>query len=165
MKPSLVVLALLATLVAAFFASSQISAAPSASAAPREIVYYGHIKSLVRKGSRFELRFDPAFWLTGVTASRAALQDTGSSDVPNDYYIVDEGHRLLTFLVPTTAHVTVLTRNGTGPIPATAIPVGELAQIVKGKNPRHRQLSEPKAGFWIRVAADRVGALDQQFQP
>ena len=47
----------------------------------RELVYYGHVKSLTRKGNHFELRFDPAWWLTGLTARRAALQDTGSAEV------------------------------------------------------------------------------------
>jgi hypothetical protein len=168
MKPSLIVLAAVATLVAAVFASSRTSAAPassSAAAKQREAVFYGHVKSLTPKGRRFELRFDPAWWLTGITAQRAKLQDTGSSDVPNDYYIVEEGHRLLTYLVPATGHVTVLTRRGVGPIPVTAITVAELAQIVKGKNPKHRQLTEPKAGFWIAVAGDTVISLDQQYQP
>ena len=32
---------------------------------------YGHIESLTRKGNRYELRFDPALWLTGVPAERA----------------------------------------------------------------------------------------------
>jgi hypothetical protein len=130
-----------------------------------EQTLYGHVKSLTRKGGRFELRFDPAWWLTGVPASRAALEDTGSSDVPNDDYIVDEGHRLLTYVVPATAHVTVLTR---GASMATAITVAELAQIVAGKNPKHRRLLEPKAGFWIRVGfryPSPVLSLDQQYQP
>jgi hypothetical protein len=137
-------------------------------APPRVLVQYGHVKSIVRKGRRFELRFDPAFWLSGVTAQRAAVEDKAirpGEPVSNDYYIVDESHRLLTYLVPASAHVTVLTRHGAGPIPATAIPVSELAQLVAGKNPKHRQLTEPKAGFWIRVAADTVRSLDQQYQP
>ena len=62
--------------------------------------------------------------------------------------------------------MTILTRAG---IPAnlggTPITVSELAQIVKGRNPRGRQLMEPKAGFWIRVAGDTVRSLDQQYQP
>jgi hypothetical protein len=162
MKPSLVILTAAAVLLAAVFAASRLSAAP---ASGHESVEYGHVKSLVRKGGHFELRFDPAWWLTGVTATRAKLQDTGSSDVPNDYYIVDESHRTFTYIVPATARVTVLTRRGTGPIPATAISVSELAQIVKGKNPKHRQLTEPKAGFWLRIAGDSVRSLDQQYQP
>jgi hypothetical protein len=157
-KLSLVFLTAVAVLVTAVSASSSV-------AKQRDVVLYGHVKSLTRKGNRFELRFDPAWWLTGLTARRAALQDTGSSDVPNDYYIVDEGHRLLTFLVPATAKVTVLTRQGVGSIPATAIPVSELAQIVKGRNPQHRQLTEPKAGFWIGLAGDTVRSLEQQYQP
>ena len=169
MKPSLVLLTAVAIIVVAVSASSGLlAAAPASSSAlakQREVVLYGHVKSLTRKGARFELRFDPAWWLTGLTAERAALQDTGSTDVPNDYYIVEEGHRLLTFVVPTTAQVSVLTRHGVGSIPATTIPVSELAQIVKGKNPQHRQLMEPKAGFWIRVAADTVRSLEQQYQP
>ena len=168
MKPSLVFLTAVAILVVAVSASSGLLAAPASSSAlakQREVVLYGHVKSLTRKGGRFELRVDPAWWLTGLTAERAALQDTGSTDVPNDYYIVEEGHRLLTFVVPTTTQVSVLTRQGVGSIPATTIPVSELAQIVKGKNPQHRQLMEPKAGFWIRVAADTVRSLEQQYQP
>jgi hypothetical protein len=157
-KPSLVLLTAVAVLVTAVSASSSV-------AKQRDVVLYGHVKSLTRKGNRFELRFDPAWWLTGLTARRAALQDSGSTDVPNDYYIVDEGHRLLTFLVPASAKVTVLTRQGVGSIPATAIPVSELAQIVKGRNPQHRQLTEPKAGFWIGVAGDTVRSLEQQYQP
>ena len=175
MKPSLVFLAAATTLVAAVSASAHLVAAPAPSSAgaklppatrPGEVVLYGHVKSLTRSGSRFQLRFDPAWWLTGLTAKRAKLEDTGSSEVPNDYYIVEEGHRLLTYFVPATAHVTILTRAG---IPAnlggTPITVSELAQIVKGRNPRGRQLMEPKAGFWIRVAGDTVRSLDQQYQP
>jgi hypothetical protein len=134
---------------------------------PREIVHYGHIKSLTQKGGRFELRFDPAQWLQGVTATRAAVEDKAiqpGEAVPNDYYIVDEGHRLLTYLVPRTAHVAIVT-SGPGPVGSTVITVGELAQIVKGKNPKHRRLMEPKAGFWIRIAVDTVRSLDQQYQP
>src|SRR2546428_9657155 len=176
MNPSFIILALAATLVVAASGSARLLAAPASSSAattlppaarPGQTTLYGHVKSLARKGDHFEMRFDPAWWLTGVTAQRAALADTGSSDVPNDYYIVEEGHRLLTYVVPTTAHVTVLTRNGVG-IPATAIPVSELAQIVKGKNPKHRQLMEPKAGFWILIGSKFPSprlSLGQQYQP
>jgi hypothetical protein len=157
-KSLLVVVAVAALLLTAVSASSSVEK-------QREVVYYGHVKSLTRKGNHFELRFDPAWWLTGVTARRAALQDTGSADVPNDYYIVEEGHRLLTFVVPVNVKAMMLTRNGTGSIPTTAIPVAELAQIVKGKNPQHRSLSQPKSGFWIRVAGDSVHSLEQQYQP
>ena len=158
MKSLLVVVAVAALLLTAVSAWSSVEK-------QREVVYYGHVKSLTRKGNHFELRVDPAWWLTGLTARRAALQDTGSADVPNDSSTIEEGHRLLTFVVPVTVNATVLTRTGTGSIPSTAIPVTELAQIVRGKNPQHRQLSQPKSGFWIRVAGDSVRSLEQQYQP
>jgi hypothetical protein len=123
---------------------------------------------MTRKAGRFEMRFDPAWWLSGVAAQRAAVEDKvirPGEAVPNDYYIVEEGHRLLTYVVPATAHVTVLTGGGAH---ATSITVSELAQIVSGKNPKHRRLSEPKAGFWIRIGVKYPNpalSLDQQYQP
>lgn len=137
--------------------------------APQEPVFYGHIKSLVRKGSRFELEFDPAWLLVGATAERAAVQDKvlePGEPVPNDSYTVEEGHRLLTFVVFPAAQVTVL---NTGLRPTT-IPVSELAQIISGKNPRHRSLFDRtnSSGFWIRVGSkypNPAVSLDQQYHP
>jgi hypothetical protein len=138
-------------------------------AAAGETTQYGHIKSLRRVGARYQLRFDPALWLGGVTAERAAVEDGAirpGQPVPNDYYIVDEGHRLLTFLVPKTARVTVLT-NG---INSTRITIAELAQIVKGRNPRHRPLYDRgnNLGYWLLVSyryPSAVRSIDQQYQP
>ena len=152
-------------LVAATNAPSAGSTAAAAAARPKS-VFYGHIKSLLRSGRNFRLRFDPAWWLTGTAAQHAALEDTGSRDVPNDYYIVDEGHRLLTFGVRADAYVTVLT--DAGGIRGTRVSVAELAQIVAGKNPRHRRLMEPKAGFWITIGErypNPAVSLEQQYQP
>jgi hypothetical protein len=135
----------------------------------REIVYYGHIESLVRRGHRFELRFDPAWLLFGATAERAAVEDKvlePGQAVPNDSYTVEAGHRLLTFVVFPDAHVTVLTKG----LRPTTIPVSELAQIVGGKNPRHRALFDPStsSGYWIRVGSkypNPAVSLDQQYHP
>jgi hypothetical protein len=138
----------------------------AASTTPRQEVVYGHIKSMKRVGGRYEMRFDPAWFLHGVAAERAAAEDKAirpGEPVPNDYYIVEEGHRLLTFVVAANAHVSVLTRQG-----SASINVAELAQLVQGKNPNHRQLTEPKAGYWIRIGAKYPNpaiALDQQYQP
>jgi len=176
MRASFGVLAAVAIFVAAISGSSRLFAAPSPSSAtsqpsffspPRELVLYGHVKSLAPKGRRFELRFDPAWWLGGVTANRAAVEDkviAPGDVVPNDYYIREEGHRALTYLVPAATHVSVLTSSDQG-IRSTAISVAELAQIVKGKNPKHRRLFAANLGFWIRVATDTVRSLDQQYQP
>jgi len=128
-----------------------------------QMVLYGHLKRMTRKGGHYEIRFDPAWFTSGVTASRAKFEDTGSSEVPNDNYVIEEGHRLLTYLLPATAQVTVLTNNGQG-IAATPITVSELARIVNGG--KHRKLFEPlDSGVWIRVHVDTVRSLDQQYRP
>ena len=165
MKLSLVVVAAVAVLVGAGSASSRLSATPAAAkvaakpactfaslppaAAVGEQALYGHIRSLKRSGSHFVLRFDPAWLLSGVTASRAALEDTGSSDVPNDTYARDESHRLLTYVVPAAAQVTVLTHT----VCSTRTTVARLAK-----------LAHPSA-FWIRVRLDTVRSLDEQYHP
>jgi hypothetical protein len=115
----------------------------------REQSLYGRIKSLARKGARFELRFDPAWLLTGYTASRAAREDTGSGEVPNDSYTRDETHKLLAYLVPANAKVTILT-HGTC---STHVTMARLARAV------------PTAGFWIQVRNDVVTSIDQQYHP
>jgi len=130
-----------------------------------EIAQFEYVKSLERKGSGYELRFDPAFMLSGQTANVAAAEDgavSAGQPVPNDNYIVDEGHRLLTYEVPATARVTVLTKDVGG----SPITVAQLAQLVRGENPFGKPLFEPiTTGFWIRVHVDTVHSLDQQYHP
>jgi hypothetical protein len=134
-----------------------------------QMVLYGHIKSLAQKSGRFEMRFDPAWWLTGVAAESAAVEDGAISpgdSVPNDYYMVDEGHRLLTYVVAAKAPVTIVTA-GAG---HARITVSELAQLLNGRNSKHRSLMGPVRGFglWIRVGdkyPNPVLSLDQQYQP
>jgi hypothetical protein len=141
------------------------SAAKTEVGAPGEQVQFGYIKSLTRKGSRYELRFDPAWFLSGETANVAAAEDGAvepGEPVPNDNYVVDEGHRLFTYLVPADARVTVLTKSVNG----SRITVSQLAELVSGKNPFSRPLFEPlTTGFWIRIKIDTVHSLDQQYRP
>ncbi len=101
-------------------------------------------------------------------ANTAAAEDgvvEPGEPVPNDNYRIDEGHRLLTYLVSPTAHVTVLTRNGDpAGFGATPITVSELSQLVRGQKPV--ELFEPlDTGVWIRVHVDTACAIDQQYQP
>ena len=130
---------------------------------------FGHIASLTQKGDHYELRFDPAWFTSGVTANTAAAEDGAvapGEPVPNDNYVVDESHRLLTYLVPRTAHVTVLTRQGSGNFGATPISVPELAEIVaNGKSSQHTLFETLDSGVWIRYRIDTVCALDQQYRP
>jgi hypothetical protein len=173
-RTSVLGLAAAAVLVAALSAWARSGAEPASTPSmfgpPREVVLYGHVKTLTRSGSRYRLRFDPALWLGGTTANRAAVEDKviGPGDVvPNDYYIRDETHRLLTYRVPAGARATVITFGGAPGLRSTVVPVSELAEIVKGRNPKRRRLFDRRnhLGFWIRVATDTVRSLDQQYQP
>ena len=132
---------------------------------PGERVEFGYVKSLERKGTGYELRFDPAWFLSGETANVAAAEDgvvKPGEPVPNDNYVVDEGHRLLTYEVPADAKVTVLRDSPTG----KPITVAQLADLVAGRSPLPRGLFEPlTTGFWIDVDIDTVCALDQQYRP
>ncbi|MDP9308610.1 MAG: hypothetical protein M3P15_09940 [Actinomycetota bacterium] len=164
MKSSLIILATGVAVVGVVSAASATSRSAAAPAAKQSCTFatlpratpagqqslYGHISSLTRKGNHFVLRFDPAWLLSGATASRAALEDTGSSDVPNDTYARDETHKLLTFLVPTVAHVTVLTH-------ATCSTRTTVAKLASSTTPRRR--------FWIQVRIDTVRSVDEQYHP
>jgi hypothetical protein len=134
---------------------------------------YGQVKSLERKGDHYELRFDPAFFLSGVAANVAQAEDqhtpcqpSACPPVANDNYVVDESHRLLTYLVPADVQGTVLTKSGSsgGPFPATTITVAQLAQIIAGKS--SLKLFEPlSSGVWILVHVDTVRTFAQQYRP
>ncbi len=137
-------------------------------ASPSEVVQYGHISSLTPKGDHYEMRFDPAWFLSGETANTAAAEDGAvepGQPVPNDNYVVEEGHRLLTYLVPNDADVTVLTKSGDpADFGATSITVAELAKIVDGTS--NIDLFEPlDSGVWITVKVDTVMRIAQQYRP
>jgi hypothetical protein len=164
MKSSVIILALAVALVGAVSATSAPSQSAAAPAAARSCTFatlpratpagqqslFGHISSLTRRGNHYVLRFDPAWLLSGVTASRAALEDTGSGDVPNDTHTRDETHKLLTFLVPVDANVTVLTHS-------TCSTRTTVAKLAKSVTPRRR--------FWISVRNDTVRSVDEQYHP
>jgi hypothetical protein len=138
--------------------------AKSGAGSPRQVVEFGYVKSLKQQGSGYEMRFDPAWLLTGKTANQAALEDTGSSDVPNDSYVVNESTRAYLFLVPANAQVRVLTTGSN--LNGTPITVAQLAQLAAGKNPFPKPLFEPiSTGFWISIRNDTVRSLEQQYHP
>ena len=168
---TLAVVALVATIAAVLFAGLYVTTDSESDPVAAEQCgdrTFGHISSLTRKGRRFEMRFDPAWFTSGATANAAAAEDgivEPGEPVPNDNYRVEEGHRLLTYLVPPAARVTVLTRQGDpSNFGSTPITVAELEQLVNGEQPV--ELFEPlDSGVWIRVNIDTVCALDQQYQP
>jgi hypothetical protein len=163
MRRLLVVLALAAAATGVGVASANFVSTPPAAPVGQQ-VFFGHVKSLVRKGGHWQLRFDPAWFLSGVTASQAKFEDTGSRDVPNDNYRVEEGHRLLLFLVAPKARITVLLNEAGKGIDSKPITVSQLAAIVAGKS--SLKLFEPlQSGTWIRVRIDTIQELDQQYLP
>jgi hypothetical protein len=180
-KTPTAVLVALAVVVLAVPAASMSVAQPSTSATPpasaflprgmfgpRQLVFFGYVRSLTRSATTYSARIDPSLILSGVTASTAAVGDgvlRPGEPVPNDYYERNERKRALTYVVPANAHVTVLVNPGTGPR-STPVSVSELAQIVKGKNPKKRPgLWGPASGFWVRVRGDRALAFDQAYRP
>jgi hypothetical protein len=182
MKSSRIILrafALVAAVAAAAFAGLYFLSEPAKSraTATKTVVkqpcgdrIFGHITSLVPEEDHFALRFDPAWFTSGLTANTAAAEDgavPNGEPVPNDNYVVEEGHRSLSYVLPATAHVTVLAKgaapSGDG-FPSEAITVSELARIVNGG--AHRPLFEPlDSGVWIRVHVDTVCSVEQQYRP
>lgn len=135
-------------------------------AAPGELSQYGHIRALVKTRPGYRLRFDPAFWLTGLAASKAAAEDgvvAPGEPVPNDYYVRDESRKTLTYVVPGTARVTVLDRQ----LRSARITVAQLAQVVKGRPPAGLSIYDRAngLGYWLLVDSDAVKSIDQQYQP
>jgi hypothetical protein len=166
MKETLVVAAAVAALAVAVARPAGAGTRLPPAGPAGQMVFYGHIKSLTLSGGRYVLRFDPAWLLEGTTGEKAAVADgvlPPGQPVPNDNYARDESHKLLTFVVPRTARVTVLTRG----IHSTPVTVAEFAQLLKGRNPKHRPLFGPPAGwgYWALVNIDHVRSLDAQYHP
>jgi len=163
MKRAIVVVVALAAVGTASAATANFLLLPPA-APVGQFTLYGHVKKLTRSAGKYVMRFDPAMFTTGLTASVAAKEDTGSSDVPNDVYTVEESHRQYSYILASNAKITVLTNQGTKGISATPVTVGEFYRIVNGGP--HRKLFEPlDSGVWIRVRIDTVKELDQQYRP
>lgn len=144
------------------------SAAPSPTGDQR---IYGTIASLRRDGGRYLLRFDPAWFTSGITANVVQAADQGMTcqpsacpPVPNDNLVVDEGHRLLTYVLPLGARGTVLAGGGANGFRPTTITATQLARLVAGTSTL--KLFEPLAtGVWLLVHVDTVRTFAQQYRP
>ena len=140
---------------------------PTGLGPPGTRIEFGHIKTLVRTGDRTVMRFDPALLLSGETANKAAAEDGAvepGEPVPNDNYVVDESHRLYTYVVAPDARVTVLVRTTPEKWGPTRVPVADLEKIVAGTS--SRELFEPlDTGVWITINIDTVRAIYQQYKP
>jgi hypothetical protein len=145
------------------------SVSPSLSATGDQRLY-GRITSLRQAGGRYELRFDPSWFVSGVTANVAHAQDQGTAcrpstcpPVANDNYVIDEGHRLLTYYIAANARGTVLARTATG-FRSRTISATQLARLVQDRSTL--RLYEPlSTGVWILVHVDTVRTFAQQYHP
>ena len=130
---------------------------------PGQRTEFGYIVSLEPSGDRYTMTFDPAWFLSGQTANVAAAEDgvvMPGEPVPNDNYVVDEGHRLLTYLVASDAAVTVRTGGGE----ASTITVEELARALHEGG--DTTMWDPRTtGTWITADVDTVTAIRQQYRP
>ena len=141
--------------------------APAASATG-DLRLYGQIRSLERKGDHYELRLDPAWFLSGIAANVAQAEAQGNHCAPsscppvaNDNYVLDEGHRLLTYILRAGTRGTVLTK--ADPNGAT-ITAAQLAGLVAGTS--RLKLFEPlSTGVWILVHVDTIRTFAQQYHP
>ena len=135
---------------------------------PSQLVQFGYVSSVTQKGREYVVRFDPALWLEGRTANVAAAEDGAvkpGEAVPNDYWIRNPDHELLTYEVPANAHVTILVQLRT-----TRVSVPRLAGLLTSNAAKDcagmYALRPPcRLGFWLRYATDTVKSLDQQYQP
>ena len=173
MKTALIVLAVVAvaaiatagTFAGLYFTDDSDSNAVSQACDQR---IFGHVHSVTRTGSGYEMQFDPAWFTSGVTANKAAAEDGAvepGQPVPNDNYRVEEGHRLLTYLVPADAEGH---RSDAPGRPCELRVDADHGRAARRDRRREEpvELFEPlDTGVWIRIDGDTVCTLDQQYQP
>jgi len=131
---------------------------------------YGHIRGVTSSAGGYEVRFDPAWFLTGVTANAAAADDRGLTceptacpGVPDDNLVVDESNRTYIYLLPAGVRGTVLTTSSSG-FEATTVTGSQLARIAGGTSAL--RLFEPlESGVWLTVHIDTIRSFAQQYMP
>jgi hypothetical protein len=111
------------------------------------------------------MRYDPAFWLSGITANVAMAQATHTpcapekcEPVPNDHFVLDGGHETLTFVLPASTRGTVLTSSSY--FNGTPISAARLAALV-AQGPRAKLFEQLDSGIWLLVRNEIVTAFAQ----
>lgn len=129
--------------------------------------FHVQVHSVERDGGHYLIQVDPSWFLSGIAANVALAQDEhrrcapdACEPVPNDNHVVDESHRLYTFVLPATTTGTVLMSSGN----RRSITAAQLRAIVAGTSPL--KLFEPlQSGVWILVHIDTVRTFAQQYVP
>jgi hypothetical protein len=128
---------------------------------------HGQIRFVKREGDHYLLGLDPSWFLSGVAANVAQAEDQHTTCAPsacppvaNDNYVVDESHRVYTYLLPAGAQGTVLVTSSNH----RTITASQLASLVAGKSTL--KLYEPlQSGVWVLVHIDTVQSFAQQYVP
>lgn len=131
---------------------------------------YGHIRSMEQTPGGYLVHFDPAWFLSGITANAAEAENQGVTcaprdcePVPNDNLVADESDRTYVYFLPSAVHGTVLTKTSNN-FAETTVTAAQLADIVAGKS--SLQLFEPlESGVWLIVHIDTIRSFSQQYQP
>lgn len=131
---------------------------------------YGHIRSMESTPGGYFVHFDPALFLSGVTANVAQAEDQGVTCAPrdceavaNDNLVVDESDRTYVYFLPDDVKGTVLTKTSNN-FAGTTITAKQLDEIVAGTS--SLQLFEPlESGVWLTVHIDTIRSFAQQYQP
>jgi hypothetical protein len=131
---------------------------------------YGQIRTMEATSGGYFVHFDPAWFLTGITANAAQAEDQGVTcapreceAVPNDNLVVDESDRTYVYFLPAAVHGTVLTKTSNN-FAETDVTAAQLAGIVDGTS--SLQLFEPlESGVWLTVHIDTIRSFTQQYQP
>ena len=131
---------------------------------------FGHIRSMDQTAGGYLVHFDPAWFLSGITANAAQAEDQGVTCAPreceavaNDNLVVDESDRTYVYFLPSSVHGTVLTKTSNN-FAGTTITAAQLDEIVAGTSPL--QLFEPlDSGVWLTVRIDTIRSFAQQYQP
>jgi hypothetical protein len=133
---------------------------------PADGRYFGFISSIDSYPTTTTMVFDPADFLTGARAQRAAEQAgvvKKGEPVPADYYIRNVNHRLHKVLISSAVHITLSTWDRHNIPNPKRVDLPTLERIVRA--PRLWEQSVVRNGYWMNVVNGRVVKLEEQYVP
>ncbi|MFN8109351.1 MAG: hypothetical protein U0Y82_05840 [Thermoleophilia bacterium] len=127
---------------------------------PADGRHFGFIRSLEDREGTLTAVFDPAQWLTGAAAQRAARAD--ADEVANDYYIHNEDRSTMRLPVAAGATVTIVTPTSMAGRPST---LGHLVRTFSGGRPGGTLRQGPGSAYWLTVRGGTVTSIKEQYRP
>jgi len=140
------------------------SQAATPTAVVKTVKQFTFVKTTSVSGGTRYVSADYAQMLTGDAAATAATAHGDESPPPNDYYIVNDSHKIRKLKVKSGITVTV-TSNADG----TSDPTGHIITLAKWfsyfKSPTDGNAAIREAPYWIWVKGDTVTKIEQQYLP